>query len=190
MSIENLAVVFKALADPTRLRLVALIVDKERCGQDLAAELKVSGATVSHHLRVLREAGLLKESRQSPYTFFSLDHKALQGAVRSVSNKKTVSDLAGEGQLPPEQRKVIRAFFDGPRLAQWPAQHKKKLIVLEEILRRLPRRKEYSERTLSKYIEAIYEDFCTIRRDFIRYGYMTRNKGRYELTDSARAVLA
>ena len=190
MSLENLATVFKALADPTRLRLVALIVDKERCGQDLATELNVSGATVSHHLRVLRQAGLLKETRQPPYSFFSLDHKALQSAVKSVSSKKQVSDLATEeGQVSAEHRKVIRTFFDGPRLTRLPAQFKKKEIVLEEILRRLPRRKEYSERTLSKYIEAVYEDFCSIRRYFITCGYMTRTKGRYQLTDRGREVI-
>ncbi len=190
MSLETLSTVFKALADPTRLRLVALIVDRERCGQDLAAELNVSGATVSHHLRVLRQAGLLKESRQPPYSFFSLDHKALQAAVKSVSSRKQVSDLASEeGSIPAEHRKVIRTFFDGPRLRTMPAQHKKQEIILEEVLRRLPRRREYSERTLSKYIEAVYEDFCTIRRDFIRNGYMTRDKGRYTLTERGRAVL-
>lgn len=189
MTVDNLAAVFKALADPTRLRLVAMILERERCGQDLAKELNISGPTVSHHLRVLREAGLLNESRQSPYTFFSLDHKALQLAVRSVSNKRAVSDLADESSVPPEQRKVIRTFFDGPRLTALPAQHKKKEMVLEEILRRLPRRKEYSERTLSKYIEAIYEDFCTVRRDFIRCGYMSRDSGRYTLTERGREVV-
>lgn len=190
MTVDNLATILKALADPTRLRLVAMIVDRERCGQDLAKELNISGATVSHHLRVLREAGLLHESRQPPYTFFSLDHKSLQEAARSLVDKRAVSDLADESSVPPEQRKVIRTFFDGPRLTALPVQHKKKEIVLEEILRRLPRRKEYSERTLSKYIEAIYDDFCTVRRDFIRWRYMSRKDGRYTLTDRGRAVLA
>jgi biotin operon repressor len=169
--------------------MVALIVDRERCGQDLATELKISGATVSHHLKVLRDAGLLKESRQSPYTFFSLDHKALQLAVRSIADKQQVSEMADEGQLPDKHRKVLRAFFDGPRLVAIPAQHKKKEIVLEEVLRRLPRRKEYGERTLSRYIEGVFEDFCTIRREFVRCGYMVRDNGRYQLTERGRAVV-
>ena len=187
--LEDLAGIFKALADPTRLRLAALIVERERCGRDLAAELGVSGPTVSHHLRVLREAGLLKQSEQPPYVFFSLNHKALQEAARAVSSRKKVAALATEGALPAEERKVLRTFFDGPKLVAIPARRKKKLMVFEEVLRRIPRRKEYGERELSRFIEAIHADFCTIRREFIMNRYMTRSNGRYRLTDKGREAI-
>ena len=186
--LENLAGIFKALADPTRLRLVALIVERERCGRDLASELGVSGPTVSHHLRVLREAGLLRETQQAPYVFFSLDHKALQATAKALSSKKTVASLAHDRALPEAERKVLRTFFDGSRLVAIPAQRKKKLMVFEEVLRRLPRRKEYGERELSRFIEAIHADFCTIRREFIMNDYMTRKNSRYQLTERGRQV--
>jgi biotin operon repressor len=188
--LDGLVGVFKALADPTRLRLAALIVDRARCGQDLASELGISAPTASHHLRVLREAGLVRETRQTPYTFFELDLGALQRAVRSVADRRSVREMAEDAQarLDP-QRKVLRNFFDGPRLVSIPAQRKKKEIVFEEILRRIPRRKEYGERELSRYLEAIHPDFCTIRRELIMGGYMVREGGRYRWAERGRAAL-
>jgi hypothetical protein len=182
--------VFKALADPTRLRLAALIVDRARCGQDLASELGISAPTASHHLRVLRDAGLVREARHTPYTFFELDLGALQRAVKAVSDRRSVRVIAAEAHpLPEAERKVLRTFFDGPRLISIPAQRKKKEIVFEEILRRIPRRKEYGEQELSRYIEAIHPDFCTIRRELIMGRYMTRADGRYQWTDRGRAAV-
>ena len=189
MEIGDLVALFKALADPTRLRLAALIVDRGRCGQDLAAELEISTATVSHHLRILRDAALVRETREPPYSFFELDLVALQRALRAVSDKKVVREIAGEDRLSADERKVLRAFFDGPRLLAIPSQRKKKQIVFEEVLRRLPRRKEYGERELSRWIEAIHGDFCTIRREFIMENYMVRQDGRYRLTERGRAAI-
>src|SRR5262249_39254822 len=85
---------FKGLADPTRMRMIAAMVDRPRCGQALAAEVRVSPATVSHHLRVLSEAGLVRETRQPPYVFYQLDLERLQEAVRAVSSPRRVRELA------------------------------------------------------------------------------------------------
>jgi len=188
-SMPDLVRLFKGLADPTRLRMIAAMVDRARCGQDLAAEVGVSPATVSHHLRVLSDAGLLKETRQAPYTFYQLDLEQLQGAVKAVSSPKRVRELATSATVDDETRDVLRAFFDGPRLIALPAQRRKKDLVLEEVLRRLPRRREYREPELNKFIEVIHPDFCTIRREWIMAGYMEREAGVYRLAPRGRAVL-
>jgi biotin operon repressor len=185
----SLVRLFKGLADPTRLRMIAAMVDRARCGQDLAAEVGVSPATVSHHLRVLSEAGLLRETRQAPYTFYQLDLEQLQDAVKSVSSPKRVRELATAAPVDDDSRNVLRAFFDGPRLMSLPVQRRKKDIVLEEVLRRLPRRREYREPELNKFIEVMFEDFCTIRRELIMGGYMEREAGVYRVADRGRAIL-
>jgi biotin operon repressor len=180
---------FKGLADPTRLRMLAAVVDRARCGQDLAAEVGLSPATVSHHLRVLTEAGLVRETRQPPYTFYQLDLEQLQGAVKAVSSPKRVRELVTAGPVDDDTRNVLRAFFDGPRLIALPVQRKKKDLVLEELLRRLPRRREYREPELNKFIEVVHPDFCTIRREWIMGGYMERDAGIYRLAARGRAVV-
>jgi biotin operon repressor len=185
----DLVRLFKGLADPTRLRMLAAMVDRPRCGQDLAAEVGVSPATVSHHLRVLADAGLVAETRQAPYSFFRLDLAGLQAAVKAVSTPKRVRELGTTAAVDDDTRHVLRAFFDGPRLISLPAQRRKKDIVLEEVLRRLPRRREYREPELNRFIEAVHPDFCTIRREWIMRGYMERKDGVYKLAPRGKEAL-
>jgi len=187
MSVD-LVKIFKSLADPARLRMVALLVEEERCGQELAAELSLAPATVSHHLRRLREAGLLSERREPPYVYYQLDLAALRTAVQSVTDAKKITRLASVG-LDPDRRKVLETFFDGDRLTAIPAQRRKKEIVFEELLRRIPRREVYTERQLSSYIAELHDDFCTIRRELIMGRYMEREAGRYRLAARGRAVV-
>ena len=180
-SIDNVVTLFKGLADPTRLRMVAAMVERPRCGQDLAAEIGVAPATISHHLKVLEKAGLLIETRQPPYVFYQVDLEALQHALRSVTTPKRVKELASTAAVDEGTRDVLRAFFDGPRLRALPMQRKKKELVLEEVLRRIPRRKEYAEPELNRFIEVVFDDYCTVRREWIMGRYMTREHGVYKL---------
>jgi hypothetical protein len=186
---QNIVHLFRALADPVRLRLIALLVEGRRCGQELATELQVAPATVSHHLKVLRAVGLVTEERERPFTFYAFDAKTLHRAVAAVADARKIQKLAAGPGLEEEKRRVLQNFFDGDRLRAIPAQRRKKEIVFEEILRRLPRRDIYSERELSRSIEVIHPDFCTIRREFIMGKYMEREAGRYRLTIRGRRVI-
>jgi biotin operon repressor len=186
---ERLVAIFKCLADPARLRIIGMVVDEARCGQELASELKLAPATVSHHLRRLQQAGLVSERREGAYVFYELDHQVLRDAVQTVADRKKVVELAAPPGLAKEKRKVLEAFFDGDRLLRIPAQRSKKEIVFEEILRRLPRRDVYTERDLSRMLERIHPDFCTIRRELIMGRYMERDRQRYRLAARGRAVV-
>jgi ArsR family transcriptional regulator len=85
-----LARVLKALADPARLRLVSLIAsqpDGEACNCDLIEPLGLSQPTVSHHLRVLHEAGLLSRERRGQWVYYRIvpEQLAALGAALRVS---------------------------------------------------------------------------------------------------------
>lgn len=189
VDLSTVVTLFKGLADPTRLRMVAAMVERPRCGQDLAAAIGIAPATVSHHLKVLEKAGLLIETRQPPYVFYQVDLDAVQRAMRSVTTPKRVKELASTAAVDDDTRHVLRAFFDGPRLRDLPVQRRKKDIVLEELLRRIPRRKEYDEKELNRFIQVVFDDFCTVRREWIMGGYMTREHHVYKLAERGRAVL-
>ena len=189
MSNARIVEIFKCLADPARLRMIGLMVDEGRCGQELASTLRLAPATVSHHLRRLQKAGLVRERRDGAYVFYALDHDALRDAMRTVTDRKKVVELATPDGLESEERKVLAVFFDGDRLLRIPAQRKKKEIVFEELLRRLPKREEYTERELSGMIERFHSDFCTIRRELIMGRYMERDQQRYRLAARGRAVV-
>lgn len=70
---ELLAETFKALSDPTRVRMVSLLADAELCVCDLAAALGMSQSAVSHQLRTLRDMRLVRRRREGRQIFYALD---------------------------------------------------------------------------------------------------------------------
>lgn len=85
---EGTARVFQALAEPTRIKLLSLIASSptgERCVCELTEPLRLRQPTVSHHLRVLVEAGLLHRERRGSWAYFRLDHRALDAASRALT---------------------------------------------------------------------------------------------------------
>lgn len=78
--IEELAEIFKAFSDPTRLSLVKLLSEHEGalCVNGLARRLDVTQSAVSQHLRVLRQIGLVQSDRRGYRVHYSLDHAKLE----------------------------------------------------------------------------------------------------------------
>ena len=77
---EDLARKLKALADPTRLRLVSIVAAseaEEACVCDLIEPVGLSQPTVSHHLRILMEAGFLSRSKRGTWAYYKLVPGAL-----------------------------------------------------------------------------------------------------------------
>jgi ArsR family transcriptional regulator len=77
---EDLSVLFKAIADPVRLRLLSLIASHEggeACVCDLTSAFEVTGPTISHHLRVLREAGLIDSQRRGTWVYYWINPDVL-----------------------------------------------------------------------------------------------------------------
>jgi ArsR family transcriptional regulator, arsenate/arsenite/antimonite-responsive transcriptional repressor len=77
----------KALADPTRLRMLDLLVQQARplCVCDITAQFDLHQPTISHHLRILREAQLIRGERRGVWTYY--------GAT--AAGKRTLSMLRG-----------------------------------------------------------------------------------------------
>ncbi|NBM17883.1 helix-turn-helix transcriptional regulator [Streptomyces sp. GC420] len=78
---ERLAVVLKAIADPTRLQILRLIERTpagEACVCDLTDCLGLRQPTVSHHLKIMTEAGLLNRERRGTWSWFSVNHEGLR----------------------------------------------------------------------------------------------------------------
>jgi ArsR family transcriptional regulator len=81
---EQLAVTLKALADPARLRLLSIVASsegQEACVCDLIEPVGLSQPTVSHHLKVLTEAGFLSRSKRGTWAYYRLQPAALAGVA-------------------------------------------------------------------------------------------------------------
>jgi len=84
---EKLARLLKAVADPARLRLVSLVAahaDLEACVCDLTEPLGLSQPTVSHHLKVLVDAGILTRDKRGTWAYYRLVPRALRSLAERV----------------------------------------------------------------------------------------------------------
>ncbi|WP_113705104.1 ArsR/SmtB family transcription factor [Nonomuraea lactucae] len=97
----RLARVFKALGDPVRLRIVSIVASHgggEACVCDLTASFDVSQPTISHHLKVLKQVGLLTSERRASWVYYRIvpEMMAELSALLDVSGALSVSP-AGRG---------------------------------------------------------------------------------------------
>lgn len=77
---------FKALSDPNRVRLLSLIASRgEVCGCEMVAPLGLSQPTVSHHLKVLSEAGLLERERRGKWIHYVVDPEGVEGLRNALA---------------------------------------------------------------------------------------------------------
>ncbi|WP_426183494.1 ArsR/SmtB family transcription factor [Microbacterium sp. TWP3-1-2b2] len=84
---EKVARVFKALGDPTRVRLLSLIAageGGEACICDLTEPVGLSQGTVSHHMKLLADAGLVTREQRGKWAYFALNDGALDAAADAL----------------------------------------------------------------------------------------------------------
>jgi len=90
-AVERCADVFKAMGDPTRLRILQTLFPGEKCVTDLAKTLGMDAPRVSFHLTRLKYAGLVTDERQGQRVAYSLN----PAMCRSMSGGKTEINLGG-----------------------------------------------------------------------------------------------
>src|ERR1700710_2349228 len=86
---DRIAPLLKAMADPVRLRLLSLVAshgDGEACVCDLNDAFDLSQPTISHHLKVLHEAGLLSRSKRGVWVYYRIQPGALSGLAALIGN--------------------------------------------------------------------------------------------------------
>ena len=84
---ETLAEALRVLADPARLRLVSLIAaEGEVCQCDLTRPLALSQPTISHHLRVLEDAGVLEREKRGRWAFYRVRREPLAAIAAALTD--------------------------------------------------------------------------------------------------------
>ena len=173
--VERLAMLYRAIADPARLRILGELAAAPRTGTELAERLSLTPPTISHHMARLTAAGLVRVTPDAQRRVYSLN----QNALREAALPDLPADPATKEQN--EQEKVLRAFFDGERLTSIPAQRKKRVVVLRHLVRRFAPGRDYPEREVNDLLRLAHEDVATLRRELVDYGFMTRDQGIYRV---------
>ncbi|MGB9912873.1 MAG: ArsR/SmtB family transcription factor [Candidatus Kapaibacteriota bacterium] len=81
---KNLLKIFKSLADPQRLKILSLLAERELCVCELQSIIGFTPATISQHLSLLSNAGLLKSRKFQKWVFYSIDWDALAQPVKII----------------------------------------------------------------------------------------------------------
>ncbi|NJL59230.1 MAG: DUF2087 domain-containing protein [Desulfobacteraceae bacterium] len=140
---------------------------------DTAARLGIAESTVRNHRFLLRkkykEAKIfmaimeeLSERRNRPEEEFVRFHATLPVSDDRVKITEK------------EKAEIIGTYFDGDQLKSFPKKQKKKLALLQHISEMFDPAKKYSEREVNGILRTVYEDYVTIRRYMIDYGFLDR----------------
>ena len=79
---------FKALSDPTRREILRLLRDGAKTAGEIGGHFDMTGATISHHLAVLREAGLITDDRRGKYIYYELNLSVLDEITGWIAGLK------------------------------------------------------------------------------------------------------
>lgn len=88
---EQVARLFHALSDETRLKIIACLQEGEQCVCDLTDTLRTGQSRLSFHLKTLKDAGLLTDRREGRWVYYSLNPEALDELKEFVSSLRTQS---------------------------------------------------------------------------------------------------
>ncbi|MEG0772019.1 DUF2087 domain-containing protein [Clostridium sp.] len=147
--------------------------------KEIATTLGVAPSTIRNHKYKLRE----KEKQAKLFL-------AMMNLLSECTNKK-INTLDKETICDPhktaaavddrynitdkEKKETIKAYMDeSGALKNFPARAKKKIIVLEEITKNFSKGKAYSEKEINRVLKRIYEDYASLRRALIEYGFVER----------------
>ena len=175
-SLKEKLELLKLLADETRLEILNILLKEDSYVEKIACELSLTPATICYHLKKMESAGVVNCSRSQFYIIYSLNREIFDKPLFELIKKD--EEIVNTEEKYKKQ--VISNFFKYGKLIQIPTQRKKREIVLVEILEQFDFDREYSEKEVNEIIIRYHEDFCTIRREMIAFGMMTRDHERYK----------
>lgn len=173
---------FKALGDKTRLQIIATLADGDCTVRELAELLHKKEPTISEHLALLKEVGLVTMRAEGNFRIYSFNQQALNDINRELFSREQLAALV-ENTKPDEDQKVLQNYLDGERLTTIPSVRKKLLVVLHWLVDKFERGRTYTEKEVNEIIKRHHDDYATLRREMIGYHLMQREKGMYWRTE-------
>ena len=180
MEIRESVQILKSLADSSRLTLIQALQEPQ-CVEELAQRCNLAASTVCFHLGKLEKAGLVNKKKQQYYAVYSLNNSIFDKTLRELTSFRNANQFLQAERLQRYRGKVLRAFMKNGRVVKLPAQYKKRLIIIGEILGRFQAGRLYKEPEVDAIIGDVVDDYCTVRRAFIDEGMMKREGDVYQL---------
>lgn len=168
---------FTGLSDIHRELLT--LISQGLSDKEAAAKLGVAQSTIRNHRYKLRE----KEKQAKLFlALMDLLSKNTNKKINKLDKEvmcdahKTATTLDDRYNITDKEKEdIIKNYIDeNGALINYPAREKKKIIVLQEIVKNFSKGKIYSEKEINRILKRIYEDYATIRRALIEYGFIER----------------
>jgi hypothetical protein len=170
---------FKALAHESRLRLLGFLAQRPRTVQELARLLGLTEPTTSHHLGLLREAGLVTLRVEGNLHWYDFQPSELAPLTKSVLSRQNVTHWAGEARAEEPERLIQNYLESDGRLRLIPASRKKRYPVLAWLAAHFDLDRRYREAEVNQILQTRHWDSATIRRELVGYRMLGRDKGLY-----------
>ncbi len=179
---DAIVTIFKAIADESRLTILAHLSSEPASVTDLAELTRLKPPTVSHHLSVLSDAGLVRFERRGTTRVYSFVPEGLDDAHRSLSDDRGLAAFSDDDTLEAWERKVLSVFLDGDTITQIPAGEKKRMVLVRWLATKFDEGRDYPEKELNELIKRHHADSAYFRRAMVDTGLMTRDRGIYRKT--------
>jgi len=170
---------FKALAHESRLRLLGFVAQRARTVQALARLVGLTEPTTSHHLGLLREAGLVTLRVEGNLHWYDFQPSELAPLAKSVLSRQNVAHWAGEARAEKPERLIQNYLESDGRLRLIPASRKKRYPVLAWLAAHFDLDRRYREAEVNQILQTRHWDSATIRRELVGYRMLAREKGIY-----------
>ena len=139
---------------------------------ELAEKLKMNIQVVARKLQSGEIAGY-KMGKD-----WRIEEAAIQAWLEKISNQRAMTT----------RDKVLATYIKDGRLTHLPAQHKKRVYILEFFLEQFEHSRTYTEPEINAVIQKHFDDYCTVRREFIGEKMMTRRNSIYRRNSSYKLI--
>lgn len=161
---DTLLQFFKVLGNESRLKILGLLSNDERSVGELAALLELREPTVSHHLSAMKELGLVDVRADGNTRFYQLNTGFLESMNKDIFSQANLATLAVEETGDAWENRVLSAYLDGDTIKEIPLKRKKRLVVLQWLVKKFQMDRRYHELELNALLKVYNPDVASLRR--------------------------
>jgi ArsR family transcriptional regulator, arsenate/arsenite/antimonite-responsive transcriptional repressor len=177
--VQPLIALASALLDTDRLRIAGLLAAGPASRMELAEATGLSHRDLLRQLDMLQEFKIVQLEEPAPrnpdqYSRYELNHNTFRSARLAMGKYKGVKPRPTDSRLM-----TLETFMPGGKLNAFPKKQEQILTILNEIAGKFSPDRQYAEREVDVILEEVNEDYCTIRRYLVEYGYLSRSGGVY-----------
>jgi hypothetical protein len=164
-----------ALLDPIRLTVAGAVCGRARSAAEIAEHTGLDSSVVLQALGALRQAGLVVAT-EDRYVLPESALRALALAAREAP--EPMDDSVGFG-MTDDERVILSRFFSGRSLTRIPADHGKRMVVLQRLALEFDVGTRYPETDVNMVLRRFHPDVAALRRHLVDEGFLSRDHGEY-----------